>query len=311
MVRVQLKATNETENDIMLNFENMGNLTSPINSTSLSVVKFSIPNNGNPIIEFIENRWYFTLSYNGTDFEQVVEWTDIGTEENGIKKVFTVDHFTTMLNNALSDAITGLNAIETLPSVIVPRLLYNVDTSRFEFVVYTTAYNSTLATPIKIYCNKSLYYVLKSLPNERHPTNTVNKQFEFLFNPITENTYIVDYTKTVQENTSLINIAAVRNIIVTTTMPVEPLIITSDSINSNQSSQNIIQSYTVPYSNGFIDWCENLDFVQPENQYRSCKINGNNIYNIQCQLYYENYEGIYRPFILAPHQIATIELEFL
>ena len=311
MVRVKLSAFNNTSDEIQLNFANMGDLVQPLNASTVSVIKFTIPNGGNPIIEFVDNRYSFTLTYDGASYTQVVEWEDRGTEFMGIKNVFEVDHICSMLNKALSDAVTGLNAIKALPSTTAPRVLYNVDTSRYEMVVLTSAYESTLAKPVKIYSNRPLFYILQSLPTIYHRTNPSETQFEYYFKQIPENTYATSYIKTIQESITMSNYASVRTILLSTSMPVEGMIICSSSANAGQHSLNIIQTYNIPYTNGVIDECENLEFTSPENGYRTCRITGKDLYSIKCDVYYETNEGVVRPFYLPPYTCAFIELEFL
>lgn len=311
MVRAKLVAFNDTENEIPLNFNNMGDLVQPIDASTVSVIKFSIPNAGNPLLEFVANRYKFTLTYDGETYTQAVVWEDRGTELNGIKRVFEVDHICSMLSTALSSAVTGLNALKTLPSLTVPRVIYNVDTSRYEFVVLASAYESTLAKPVKIYCNRALFYILQSLPVISHQSNPDETKFEFYFKQIPENIYSTSYVKTIQESITMSNYANVRNILLTTSMPVEGMIICSSSASAGQTSLNVIQTYTVPYGNGVIDECENLDFSSPEDGYRTCRITGKNLYSIKCDVYYETSEGQIRQFYLPPHTSAIIELEFL
>lgn len=311
MVRAKLSAYNETENEIPLNFRNMGDLVQPLDASTVSVIKFSIPNSGNPLLEFIANRYSFTLTYDGATYTQAVVWEDRGTELYGVKRVFEVDHICSMLNTALSSAVTGLNALKTLPSLTAPRVIYNVDTSRYEFIVLASAYESTVAKPVKIYSNRPLFYILQSLPVISHSSNPAETQFEYYFKQIAENTYASSYVKTVQESITMSNYANVRTILLTTSMPVEGMIICSSSASAGQSSLNVIQTYTVPYTNGVIDECENLDFSSPENGYRTCRITGKNLYSIKCDVYYETSEGDIRQFYLPPHTSASIELEFL
>lgn len=311
MVRAKLTAINDGTEEIRLNFNQMGDLTQPIRASTVSVVKFSIPNSGNPLLEFEANRYQFTLTYDGAEFAQYVEWEDRGTELNGVKRVFEVDHICSMMNTALIDAVAGLNALKTLPSTDPPRVVYNVDTSRYELMALASAYGSTIVKPIEIYCNRPLFYILQSLPVISYQNNSASKKFKFLFKQIAENTYLTNYIKLVQESITMSNYANVRNILITTSMPVEGMIICSTSSNSGQSSLNVIQSYTVPYTNGVIDECENLDFVQPENGYRSCALSKADLYSIKCDIYYETSTGVIRPFYLPPFTSANIELEFL
>jgi hypothetical protein len=312
MVRAKLIAINDTEDEKQLNFRDMGNLTQPIRGSSVSVVKFSIPNAGNPFLEFIDDRYKITLTYGGFEFTQAVEWEDRGTSLNGIKRVFEVDHLCSMINTAFIDAVTGLNALSALPSTEAPRIVYNVDTSRYEMIALASLYGSIIVSPVKIYCNRPLFYILQSLPIISHQSNAPEKKYEFLFKQIFENTYLTNYIKIVQESITISNYCNVRNILITTQMPVEGMIISSTSESSGQSSLNVIQSYTIPYNNGIVDECENLDFEQPQDNYRSCALASNvDIYSIRCDVYYETSTGEIRPFYLPPFTSANIELEFL
>lgn len=310
MVRAKLVSTNPTDSEIQLNFRNTGDLTQPIRASSVSVIKFSIPNASTPFMEFQANRYQITLTHNGFEFSQYLVWEDRGTTVNGINKVYEIDHLVSMMNTAFSAAVTGLNILVPLPTVVAPRVLYNTDTSRYEIIVKTTEYNSAAALPIKIYFNRPLFYIFKSVPIIEHPSPPA-KIFELLVKPIAENVYLTNFTKILQEAITFSNYAEVRNILITTSMPVEGMIICSTSSNSGQSSLNVIQSYTIPYTNGVIDISENLDFNSPENNFRACRVSSNiDIYSIKCDVYYETSKGEVKQFYLPPFTSANIELEF-
>ena len=311
MVRVKLEAVNETDEEIPLNFGNMGDLVRPIQATSVSVVKFSIPNAVTPIMEWHNDKYVFTLAYDSKVFSQPVLYQDRGSIYKTIKQVFEIDHVIDMLNITLVDAVAGLNALGTLPSLVAPRLIYNVVTSRYEFIVLASAYEKSLSKPIEIYCNRSLFFILQSLPVFEYTDNSVNMQFKFLFKQIVENTYLTSYIKVTQEAISISSYNDFRTILLTTSMPIESVITCSTTLSANQSSLNVLQTYTIPYTNGIIDNLENLDFSSPADGYRTCKLQGNNLYSVKCDVLYQLHNGTTRPFLLPPYKSAIIELEFL
>jgi len=309
MTRVKIIARNDSGDEVNCNFQGTGNLTTPINATEVSVYKFSIPNAGNPIMEWTDNTFQITMTYDGETFSQYAVWEDRGGAINGINFVYEIDHLCNMFNTALTACVTGLNLLKTLPSVVVPRVLYNVDNSRFEIVVIASAYESTLAKPIKITVNQPLFYVLQGIPIIGQVVGGVSV-YEMIFKQIPENTYMSTYIKIVQESISISNYASVKEILISTSLPVEGLIICTTGGDAGQSSINVIQSYTIPYSNGILDRCEDFNYVSPADMYRPCKVTGNNIYTVKCDLYYVSRNGAIRPFILPPYSSASIELEF-
>lgn len=310
MVRVKLTQYNNTALEAPLNFSQMGDLTQPINASRVSVVKFSIPNALNPIMNWDDTRYTISLECNGENVIQPVLWEDRGSTGAWNKPIYEYDHLVTMINDCFSDAVTALALKTTLPDSTPPRLIYNVDYSRFELVVPYAGYQEGIANQITIFFNTPMFYVLSSLPTVENPNDPDDFRFQCIFNRIPENTYMTNYIKVYQESISLTNYAVVRNILITTNLPVESMTLCSNTSSSNQIPLNVIQSYTIPYRNGIIDSQENLDFNAPVNEYRSCELNGFNLYSIKVNVVMETNIGETKQFYLPPYSSAIIELEF-
>lgn len=314
MTRIKFFQENNTASPVKLDLSQMGELTSPLKGSRVNVVKFSIPNSDVPVLEFTNSKYQFTLTYNGFEYSQYVDFEDRGTTTaEGYQNIYEIDHLCSMFNTALENAITGLNALVSLPgtaSTDFPRVIYNIETSKYELIALATYYGSTIVSPIKIYCNTAMFYVFQSMPVVYHPTYSTDKQYEFYFKQIVENTYLTNYIKIVQERNTINNYVQPRNIILSTSLPVENMIFSSSTRNANQSGLAVVQTYNIPYFNGVLDHSENLEFIQPVNEYRSCKLTNVDIYAIQMQILYEKENGDIRNFYLPPYRSARIELEF-
>lgn len=287
MVRVKLTQVNRTEVEQRLDFSQFGDLVQPITDVkTVTVLKYTIPNSTTPIMSFKSSTYLFTLTYKGYIHSEYVVYASRGTDTYVSQPVREMDHLVTMFNDCISSVLTGLNGYvvaggDSLPTLEAPRFIFNVDTSRFELIAPLIGYESSLTNPIKLYCNPATYHILATFPSIYYPNNTYAESHLFLFNEIPENVYQVNYIKTYQESVTFSSLVLVRNILITTSMPVETMIICSDSLSANQSSLNVLQSYTVPYTQGMLDNQESFDYNAPQNGYRKCKVFCNNLYSVK------------------------------
>lgn len=306
--RINLWVTNPTNADIPLDFNQIGGLVQPIKASSMSVYKISIPNSATPNFRMPTN---YNLTFSLEYLDQMVTVPMI-YESRGATDgfVYEMDTIVSMMNTALATCVANLNVIVPLPSVDVPRFIYSNTTQLYSLIALTSAYDNSLPNPIRIHCNVPLFYILQSMPIIFE--STVNSEAIFLFKPTPENRYLTNYTKIEQESISLPAYAFPRLLLLTTPMPIKGEIIISSSGSSSQSYLNILQNLTFDYSVGASRILSHNDFAVVENRFRSVAIEGQNgLYDIKVSVYYVDSEAQTHKFMLPPHQMAIIGVEFV
>jgi hypothetical protein len=287
----------------------MGTLTIPIDCNSVQIKRFSIPNAGTPLMEWVgDNVFQFTLTYKGYSFQQYVLLENRGSANF----IYEIDHLVSMINTALSSAVTGLDAlyfVETglnLPTMTSPYLIFDGISQLYSVVALTSAYSSLLPEPITISLNYPLFTILQSLP-----IYVIGNTFQLLFKPSGENVYLTNYTKITQESITFPNYFTPQNIVITTNLPIEPEFISSSTQNSGGSSLSILQDYAFDFTSGVKDFKTHNIYNAPTEDYRRVKCVGRGIYNVRCQVYNKKRDGSLVPFILLPYQSASIKLHFI
>lgn len=305
MVRINLTDYNEESVDRPLNFKNIGNLTSPINGDYVSVIRFSIPASGIPLYHFeTDFTNTFTLTYQSQSYTQAMLLEDRGSGN----WIYEVNHLVSMMNTTLLNAWTGLNNLITLPTTIPPQVVYDKLNSVFSIIV-PFAYDTTGLSPIYIDMNRTMWRFLVGLPNIR---NSLTNSYRLMISQgqLGENIYLTTYIKMTQEAPTTSNWFNVRFVYITTSLPIESEIFTSTSINTAQMNANILASYVIPVENGTLDNFTSLNFISPHDRFRPCKITGKDLYNIKCDIYYQDVRGNQQSFYIGAKSIANIELEF-
>lgn len=310
MVYLNLESYNNSPEEINLNFDNIGTLTIPIECNSVQIKRFSIPNAGTPIMEWVgDNVYQFTLAYDSYSFSQYVLMENRGS----LTYIYEIDHLVSMMNTALTSAVAGLDAAyfagtgNHIPSTTAPYVIFDTNSQLFSVAALTSAYSNLLAKPITITLNYPLFTVLQSVP----VISLGGGDFQLLFKPTTENVYLTNYTKISQESLTFPNFFTPQNIVITTTLPIEPEFISSASQNSGGSSLSILQDYTFDFTTGIKDFKTHNIYNAPTEDYRRVKCVAKGLYNIRCQVYNRKRDGTLTPFVLLPYQSASIKLHFL
>ena len=161
MVRINLTDYNESYNDRLLNFQTIGNLTSPINAEYVSVIRFSIPSGGIPLFYLdptIVNS--ITLSYQNQSFTSPMLLEDRGSGY----LIFEIDHIVSMMNTTFQNAYNGLNLSIPLPVLTPPYVMYDKINSLFSIVVPEIFYETTSPVPIYIDINRCMWRFFDGLP---------------------------------------------------------------------------------------------------------------------------------------------------
>lgn len=300
MVRINLTDYNEANVDRRLNFQNIGNLTSPLNADYVSVMRFSIPSGGIPLYYFEDDLTNsITLSYGAKSFTQDMILIDKGSGN----WIFEVDHLVSMMNATFQTAVTGLNALISLPTLIPPCVVYDKLKSIFSIIVPKTY----ASTPIYIDFDNDMWRFFQGLPSIK-----LNGLQRLIISPGQngEKLFQTNYIKLTQEASTISNWFNVRIIYITTSLPIEAEVLTSTSINTGQSASNILSSYILPVERGTLDNYTSMDFVAPKDRFRPCRINAKDIYNVKCDVYYQDVRGHRQIFNIGARSMATIELEF-
>lgn len=313
MVRLTLQSNNQTGLDAKLNFANVGSLTQPLQqSSTVSVLRFNIPNTSMPIMIWDSDTTYsFTLSYLGFSFTQFITYIDTGGRHSsfndGGMNIYDIHNLVLMFNTALQAAVTGLNALVALPSIEAPRVIYDGITNFYSIIVPRAAYDSSLANPIVINMNNLTSYFFLSMNIGYNYTTGL---YYVIFVNQFENIYDTNYLRATQTSISLGNYASLRTLLITTSMPIESEILSSDNQNSNETTLNVLQSFDIIYDNGLKDILTSNQFVTPSDPYRRVKLNGINLYEIRCNVWVVTNRGLVMPFVIPGLSFATIVLEF-
>jgi hypothetical protein len=321
MVRVYLQSLNPTPNRTDLDFMTMGTLTKPISEAStVSILSFNIPQRGMPLIIWSnygsnppiegDTSYYFRLSYNGVIAARYIKYIDIhapGSKQvpENCKSIYDISTLLLMFNTTLTQLVIDLNALIALPSLEAPRVIF--ENGLFSIIAPKLYYDSSLTTPIYLSAIGYLYGYFQSIPENWNPI--IGYHFVFLNNP--ENTYLTNYLKITQVSSSVGYFSAIQSILITTSMPVESEIITSNTQNSSQSGLNVLQSFTINYDRGIVDFLENIQFVIKSEPFRRVKINCKTLYDIRCRVYAVDSHGFIYPFVNPANGYASITLEFL
>lgn len=320
MVRLTLQGKNTTGVTAPLDFASTGTLTIPIrDKKTVSVLRFNIPNAGMPLMIWPgDNIYAFTMSYGGFSFTSYVTYINIGGQEPFFtandQLIWDINNLILMFNQALRNAIVGLDALISLPSpgVLVPPVIKYDEVNNFFTLTVTTQggiYDYTNPNRIKIYMNEPLFYFFQSIPSGY---DTLVQLYYF----ICDSRYaVVDATisrMTINQTAiSLQYWASFVSIVITTSMPIESEILTSFNVNSNQTGLNILATYDIHYENGLKDILTNNQFNSVSEPFRRVGITGQNLYDIKCKVYMLTNNGDLVPFFIPPFGIASITLEFL
>lgn len=310
MTRINLTDNNNTDYDRPLNFNQTGSLTVPINAKNVSLIRFSIPPGSIPLFlmntDYEHRPYSFTLTYQTESSTAHMILEDRGYSN----RVYDVDHICSMMNDALRRAFAQLKLQISFSETVPPYVIYDNINSLFSVITHKTSFATTLPDPIYITVNRNMWRFLQGISSIYSPNGDSRLIIESGY--FDQNLYSLntDYIKTTQECPSTSNWALIRIIYINTNLPIESEIFTSPSINTGQTSSNIISSYIIPMDNGTLDYRTSLNFSAPDDHFRPCKLMGNNIYDIKCDVRYQDVEGNDQYFFIGARSIANIELEF-
>lgn len=310
VTRVNLEIYNDNQ-ELPLQVREIGggSLTIPIKASSVNVLRYSIPNSWTPLFEFKDNTYRMRVSYNGQSYTKYVDFIDLGSSHN----VYDIDHILLMMNACIKQCVIGLNSLIAVPSITeIPYFSYDINTDLYKLTANKLYYDETLGQPMKIWINEALFNFFQSIPTIHdqisYPAPTMT-DFRFVFRGTTSNTS-GNYITLNQENVTFSNYVDPRQLIITTSMPIQSEIFPLSTGGSGQVYASVLQSYIFNYSDGNKGFRGNLDFNASVNQFRPISLTSTDIYSIKCNISYKTRDGKLKDFYLAPNASANIVLEF-
>ena len=305
-MRYNISTSNTNPVDTFIDFDKVGNLSTPIyGKKEIQIINLSIPSGGVPVLVWETGKYYMTLSYSSFSVTQEVSLIDYGEGSS----IFEISHLRNMLNAQMASLVTALESVVMgLPSLDVPQFYFDETTQLWHLTAITSAYNSSLATPIKISVNSYLFNILQGLPNKYNPTTNL---YTFQFDNLRENVYNSTYTRLIQESISVKNFAEVQKVYLITNLPVENEIFSSDNSNTNNWSRNVLANLTVDYSEGLKKFRAGFNFSAPSQFYRVSLGEINNVYNLGFRVYYENLNNELKQMRISSNSFCAINFEVL
>jgi hypothetical protein len=316
-MRVDLLAVNTTDNSIPINFTQIGTLTSPVQGGSVCILGFSIPNAYTEIMRWpSDTKYQITMTYKTFSFSQYLIFEDRGSG----RIIYEIEHLVSIINTAIVNCTAGLSALctaggDTYPTVDTPYFTYDVNTSLYSVhAVCSTGssyayFNESATNAISIYLNNRFFYVIQSLPVMHYPYNPSSKEWKLKFTRSGAETVATTLYNRTQEATSISSYATPRMMYITTSLPIESECICTTNSNSGQINENILQTYSLPYVNGVKNLQENNDFSAPADPYRVSLMTNSPIYEVRCNVLYQDNDGTKHQFYLQPGSSAWILLD--
>jgi len=129
----------------------------------LSVVRFRIPGIEIPIMYWKDNKWSITLSYDGLDVTEILQFISNGNED---KSIWNYQEFLDSVNQAL---LTAFNTLKTAkpgaPPTEAPFFTFDAPTGLISLNAEQT-YDTTSVTPtIEFYMNQPLFALFSAFEN--------------------------------------------------------------------------------------------------------------------------------------------------
>ena len=306
ITRVNLEIFNLTDAEVPLSEIGGGSLTIPIKAQSVNVLRYSIPN-AVPIFEFENNKYRFRLSYNGFTYTKYVDLIDMGTGAD----IYELSNLILMFNTCISECFAGLASLVTLPTTDVPYIYYDYSREHYKVVANVNYFKENASQWIKLWFNDSVNNILRTLPIKYDKTTYTSPltDFRFTFNQNALNTS-GNYITLEQESLTLQNYADPRQLIITTSLPIESELFPYTNGASGQLYSPILQSYIYSYSDGIQGYNQTLDWFSVTNNFRPITITSTDIVTIKCNAFYLTRRGIRKPFLLPSNSSVNILLEF-
>ena len=129
----------------------------------MTVERFRIPSTNIPLLNWRENTWAVTFSFDGLDETQYLQFVPNGYSG---QQVFNIQEFIQSLNNATSTAFNVLKTAKpAAPPLTTPYFIFSPDTQLITLVIEDAFDPNVAPVTMKMYVNQPLFVYLSSLLN--------------------------------------------------------------------------------------------------------------------------------------------------
>tara|TARA_R110000868_G_scaffold295988_2_gene556240 strand:- start:718 stop:1836 length:1119 start_codon:yes stop_codon:yes gene_type:complete len=309
----------------------------------MSVVRFNVETPTLPLwIPVIEtgqaNRnktvYTITLSYLGFEFQQNLLFnpSDLSqplptppliTQDLSTTYYYGMSYtkIMTMVNNAFSSAVVGLNALVGLPTVVPPFMEFDPYSYQCILNAPQIAYADSAVNPIGIFFNTPMWNLFSSFNSVYLGYSNIINGKNYQLSTTTNNNITtiggVAYLQFYQEYPTIPLWTPIQSIVfVSSLLPISPALVGVPKVYTNGilsvSANNaniasIITDLEVPLDKGF-EYKSSINYT-PQSEYRLIDLNGNNpVSAIQIQVYWKDKLNNLRPLYIQGN--ANIKIMF-
>ena len=292
----------------------------------------------NPVAPFQEFNYQQFIIYQPQNLGALVPSppsqtnTKLQNNETGYYDVYSTQYWIYLVNTALVQAYTGLNALVVgaglvLPSPNAPVMTWVNESDIAVLNADNAGYNDSVSNHIEIYMNSNMFQLFSSFPviiygldslalgkNVRIATTSLGGSNLIQYPPVSP-TYTA--IQIIQEYTTTPVWTPITSIVFTSnTLPIIPnqvsaplLFLNGSKFSSGGNNSNISQIIT-DFVGADGNYKPSITYL-PTAQYRLVSLMGNTpIYNLDVEVYYKNRVGELVPFRLSSGSTATIKILF-
>lgn len=273
----------------------------------VTVVRFDIPNTF-PIFHFRDNLYRITLSYDGNDYQSVLQFQNVDLKNASGRNIWTFQQFVDIINEGFSDAFTALKVANPgAPQTEAPYMTYDSSSSLFTLWV-PTDYDETSVNPIHVWFNDALmrFFALSFTTYNNGLNNPDGKDFRF---KVTDNKLIspvagfYQYTQSVETLYQWYDFSSI--VITTSDIPVlkeYKTFLRSDG----RSVQSSILTDFIPNVDK-----DRSNFSYNANPYRLIDLDGNlPLKKFSFKIFWVDRDGIEHLYMLPPGYQLSIKFGF-
>ena len=281
----------------------------------LSVIRFSLNTETLPI--FIPQMsdeditiYSVTMEYNGNTYQQYMNF--IPQNSNPVEAdekyyIYSYQYVIYLFNKMLNECLVGLNDISGTPTLVPPKMFFEVDSQLCGMRLDSTFYGFNETDKINIYMNTQLYALLSTLPASIvHQSNGKDFQINNLISD--DPTLLTQEYKTIELWNPVSSIVFTSNMLPIYQSVTAPLQVYIDgNLSNNNTSYHFLNIMTDFIANDML-FTPYIQYAPSIYRFLNLKPNAS-IRNIDLQVYWMNKNtGQLKPLYLVPGGSCSVKL---